>query len=159
MKLYKEREIIHYPTLKTMLMVEDVLRKADVMIDREELKRRLPMQIMHQTLNLILIYLEEKGMIIDSHKGILWVYNPSPKLKKLLKILERFKLFENKEIKVNLSEEADLIYQELNKIVGEEKRRGIDGSFHQTLLRSIIRTKDLLKQNPFVGNQMPKTDS
>ena len=29
-------------------------------------------------------YLEEKGMIIDSHKGILWVYNPSPKLKKAI---------------------------------------------------------------------------
>ena len=84
MEIYKDKEIIHYPTLKTMLMVEDVLRKADVMIDREELKRRLPLQVMHQTLNLILSYLEEKGMIIDSHKGILWIYNPSLKLKKAL---------------------------------------------------------------------------
>jgi hypothetical protein len=65
-------------------MVERVLKKADTMIDREELKRRLPAQIMHQTLNLILNYLEEKGMIIDSHKGILWIYNPSPKLKKAM---------------------------------------------------------------------------
>jgi len=84
MELYKDKEVIHYPTLKTMLMVEDVLKNADVIIDREELKRRLPLQIMHQTLNLILSYLEEKGMIIDSHKGILWVYNPSLKLKKTL---------------------------------------------------------------------------
>ena len=84
MEIYKDKEIIDYPTLKTMLMVEDVLRKADVMIDREELKRRLPLQVMHQTLNLILSYLEEKGMIIDSHKGILWIYNPSLKLKKAL---------------------------------------------------------------------------
>lgn len=84
MEIYKDKEIIHYPNLKTMLMVEDVLRKADVIIDREELKRRLPMQIMHQTLNLILAYLEEKGMIIDSHKGILWIYNPNIKLKKAL---------------------------------------------------------------------------
>lgn len=36
---------------------------------------------MHQTLNVILEYLEEKGMIIDGHKGILWTYNESPKLK------------------------------------------------------------------------------
>lgn len=84
MQLLKKSQIIHYPTLKTILAVEDILKNADIMIDREELKRRLPVKIMHQTLNLILAYLEEKGMIIDSHKGILWVHNPSPKLKKAL---------------------------------------------------------------------------
>ncbi len=84
MEIYKDKEIIHYPSLKTMLMVEKILKGADSMIDREELKRRLPVKIMHQTLNVILGYLEEKGMIIDSHKGILWIYNPSPKLKKAL---------------------------------------------------------------------------
>jgi len=73
MEIYNDQEIIHYPSLRTMLMVERILREADKMIDREELKRRLPSKIMHQTLNLILKYLEEKGMIIDSHKGILWI--------------------------------------------------------------------------------------
>lgn len=84
MEIYINKEIIHYPSLRTMLMVEKALKNADSMIDREELKRRLPNKIMHQTLNLILKYLEEKGMIIDSHKGILWIYNPSPKLKKAI---------------------------------------------------------------------------
>jgi hypothetical protein len=84
MDLYSNKEIIHYPTLKTMLMVEKILKDADMIMDREELKRRLPVKIMHQTLNLILKYLEEKGLIIDSHKGILWVYNPSPKLRKAM---------------------------------------------------------------------------
>ena len=65
-------------------MIEKVLKKADMMMGREELKRRLPAKVMHQTLNLILKYLEEKGMIIDSHKGILWIYNPSPKLRKAI---------------------------------------------------------------------------
>jgi hypothetical protein len=82
METYKEA--IHYPTLKTMLMVEKILKEADTTIDREELKRRLPMQIMHQTLNVILKYLENRGMIIDGHKGILWIYNPNPKLKKAI---------------------------------------------------------------------------
>ncbi|MEK6941035.1 MAG: hypothetical protein AABW49_03995 [Nanoarchaeota archaeon] len=77
-------QIIHYPSLKTMLMVEKVLKTADVMISREELKRRLPNKIMHQTLNLILEYMEGRGLIIDSHKGILWIYNPSPKLKRAI---------------------------------------------------------------------------
>ena len=83
MEIYK-KQTIHYPNLKTMLMIEKTLRKADTMISREELKRRLPVGIMHQTLNLILDYLEKRGMIIDSRKGILWIYNPSPKLKKAI---------------------------------------------------------------------------
>ncbi len=84
MNLYNEKEILHYPTLKTMLMVERILKEAESTIDREEIKRRLPVQIMHQTLNLILTYLEEKGLIVDSHKGVLWIYNPSPKLKRAI---------------------------------------------------------------------------
>ena len=82
MKLYNN--IIHYPTLKTLLMVERVLRNAETTIDREELKRRLPVKIMHQTLNVILKYLEDKGLILDGHKGVLWIYNPSPKLRKAI---------------------------------------------------------------------------
>ena len=74
----------HFPSLRTVLMIEKILKNAETMITREELKRRLPKKIMHQTLNLILEYLEEKGMIIDTHKGILWIYNPSPKLKRAI---------------------------------------------------------------------------
>ena len=77
-------QIIHYPSLKTMLMVEKVLKNADTILGREEIKRRLPNKIMHQTLNLILNYMENRGLIIDSHKGILWIYNPSPKLKRAI---------------------------------------------------------------------------
>tara|TARA_Y100000034_G_scaffold1610_1_gene2034 strand:+ start:947 stop:1321 length:375 start_codon:yes stop_codon:yes gene_type:complete len=65
-------------------------------------------------------------------------------------------MFENKDIKVILSEEADEEYQELNEVVGEEKKKGIESSFNQTLLRSINKIKDLLKKNPFAGNQIPK---
>jgi Txe/YoeB family toxin of Txe-Axe toxin-antitoxin module len=65
-------------------------------------------------------------------------------------------MFKGKEVIVKLADEADKVYQELNKIVGEEKLKGIDSSFHQTLLRSINRVRDLLKQNPFAGDQVPK---
>lgn len=84
MQIYKNKEIIHYPTLKTMLMIEKVLKNAETVIGREELKRRLPVKVMHQTLNLILSYLEDKNMIVDGHKGILWIYNPSPKMRKAI---------------------------------------------------------------------------
>ena len=76
-----EQKVIHYPSLKTVLMVEKILRESDLAISRAELKRRLPKEIMHQTLNLILEFLEERGMIVDTHKGIVWIYNPSPKIK------------------------------------------------------------------------------
>jgi hypothetical protein len=65
-------------------------------------------------------------------------------------------MFQGKDVIVKLSEEANEVFEELNKIVGEEKQRGIEGSFHQTLLRSIIRVRDLLKENPFAGDQVPK---
>jgi hypothetical protein len=78
-------QIIHYPSLKTMLMVEKILRNAETMINREEIKRRIPNKIMHQTLNIILKYFENRGLIIDGDKGILWIYNPSKKLKDAIK--------------------------------------------------------------------------
>lgn len=65
-------------------------------------------------------------------------------------------MFQRKEIIVKLSEEANEVFEELNKITGAEKQKGIESSFHQTLLRSILRARDLLKQNPFAGDQVPK---
>ncbi len=77
--------ILHSPNLRTVLMVEKVLKNSDVAISREEIKRKLPVQIMHQTLNAILSYFEDHGMIIDSHKGVIWTYNPSPKLDRIIR--------------------------------------------------------------------------
>lgn len=78
-------EIIHYPNLKTVLMVENVLKKANNLMTREQLKQKLPTKTMHQTLNVILKYLEDSGKILDGRKGILWIYTPSPKLDKAIK--------------------------------------------------------------------------
>ena len=66
-------------------MVEGVLQKADLAISKNELLRRLPKQTMRQTLNVILDYLEERGLIMIGERGVLWVYNENPKMKKLLK--------------------------------------------------------------------------
>mgnify|MGYP001580713460 CR=1 FL=1 len=85
MEIYNEKNIIHYPSLRTMLMVERVLREADTMIDREELKRRLPAKIMHQTLKIILEYLFRSGKIIYGPKGIQWIYSEPEHLKKMMK--------------------------------------------------------------------------
>lgn len=65
-------------------------------------------------------------------------------------------MYKGKEVIIKLSDEADEVYEELKRIVNEEKNEGIKSSFHQTLLRSIERVRDLLKKNPFVGDQVPK---
>ena len=77
--------ILHYPTLKTVLLVEDVLSKSEAVISRNELKRRLPVKIMHQTLNVILEYLENSNKIYIGKKGISWLQQDNPKLKAMLK--------------------------------------------------------------------------
>jgi hypothetical protein len=78
----QKMEIIHYPNLKTVLMVEQILKKSNTLLTREQLKSKLPTKVMHQTLNIILKYLEDGGKILDGRKGILWIHNPSSKLDK-----------------------------------------------------------------------------
>jgi len=65
-------------------------------------------------------------------------------------------MFNNRDIKIILSEMAREEYKKLNKIVYNEKKEKVTSSFHQTLLRSINRIKELLKLNPFAGNQIQK---
>ena len=77
--------ILHYPRLDTVLMVEEVLKNANTAISKSELMRRLPKQVMRQTLLVILGYLEKRGMIMIGKKGLLWIYNPSPKLDKAIR--------------------------------------------------------------------------
>jgi len=79
------QQVLHYPRLDTVLMVENTLQNADLAISKNELLRRLPKQMMRQTLNVILEYLEDRGLIMIGEKGVLWIYNESPKIKKLLK--------------------------------------------------------------------------
>ena len=78
-------QILHYPNLRTVLIIEKTIQEADTIVSKSELKRMLPTQIMHQTLNLILEYLEDSGKIMVGPKGITWIYNDNPKLKALLK--------------------------------------------------------------------------
>jgi hypothetical protein len=76
--------IHHWPTLKTVLMVEKAIKDADEPLSMEELKRRLRTKVMDQTLRLILAYLEDKGSVLIGEKGIVWIENRSPKFLKLI---------------------------------------------------------------------------
>lgn len=81
----QQTQIIHYPSLKTVLMVEEAIKNSNTLLTREGLKRKLKKQVMHQTLNIILEYLEKSGKILDGHKGIAWTQSNSPYLKRALR--------------------------------------------------------------------------
>jgi hypothetical protein len=76
---------IHWPTLNTVMMVEDALRKMnESVISIAELKRILPRQVNHITLMVILEYLERSNKIVATLKGITWIENRNPNLKKAI---------------------------------------------------------------------------
>jgi len=75
----------HSPTLNTVLMVESTLKNMDEsVITIAELKRKLPRQINHNTLKLILEYLEESNKIAVSIRGITWIHNTNESLRKAI---------------------------------------------------------------------------
>jgi len=84
-KLITKQKLEHSPTLNTVLMVENVLKNMDEsVITIAELKRKLPKQINHKTLMIILSYLEESNKIAVSLKGISWIHNTNPNLRKAI---------------------------------------------------------------------------
>ncbi|MFH1442569.1 MAG: hypothetical protein ABIG96_00895 [Candidatus Micrarchaeota archaeon] len=78
-----QMQIMHSPTLNTVLMVEKVLKEAGQLVKVAELKRRLPKKVMHSTILQILDYLQESGKIFVSAKGLLWIYRSPSELEKL----------------------------------------------------------------------------
>jgi hypothetical protein len=76
---------VHWPTLNTVIMVEDTLKKMnESIISIAELKRNLPRQVNHITLMVILEYLEKSNKIAVTLKGITWIENNNPNLKKAI---------------------------------------------------------------------------
>jgi len=63
----------HSPTLNTVRMVEETLKNADRFITISELKRKLPKQVNHNTLKIILEYLERNNKIDVSLNGIAYM--------------------------------------------------------------------------------------
>ena len=85
-ELIERKKLEHSPTLNTVFMVEETLKNMDEsVITVAELKRRLPKQINHNTLKLILEYLEESNKIAVTMKGITWIHNTNPRLRKAIK--------------------------------------------------------------------------
>ena len=75
----------HSPTLKTILMVEHVLKNAGQLMSIVEIKHALPRKVMHNTLLQVLDYLQLSGKIIIGTKGVLWSFTEQKELEMLKK--------------------------------------------------------------------------
>ncbi|MCX6777654.1 MAG: hypothetical protein NT157_02105 [Candidatus Micrarchaeota archaeon] len=75
---FKTRNILRYPRLDTVLMVEEAIRRASEYPTKAELMRNLRSRVMYQTFNLILDYLEYSGKIHIGRDGrIVWIWDPA----------------------------------------------------------------------------------
>lgn len=84
-QIIKGKKDIHWPTLNTVMMVEDTLKKInESIVTIAELKRKLPRQVNHNTLMIILEYLERNNKIAVTLKGITWISNSNKNIRKAI---------------------------------------------------------------------------
>ena len=77
--------IFHSPTLESVLMVEETIRKHSQECGKYQLWKKLPKKMMYQTFQVILDYLVQSGKIIIDKEGcIIWTFNPE-RIKKLIR--------------------------------------------------------------------------
>lgn len=86
---------IRIPTLTNVWMVERTLKKLKKVENLKELKKHLQNQIQHQTLNLILDYLDYSKKIQRTSNGVEWIFNEDisqeGNIKNLSKLLSKNK--------------------------------------------------------------------
>ncbi|MBT3583248.1 hypothetical protein HN924_00475 [Candidatus Woesearchaeota archaeon] len=81
----KQSTILHSPTLESVRMVEESIRKYSQEFGKYQLWKKLPKKMMYQTYLIILDYLQESGKIMIDEEGIvIWTYNPK-RVKQLIK--------------------------------------------------------------------------
>lgn len=74
----KSKEILRYPRLDTVLMVEETAQEHSGECGKYQLWNKLPKKMMYQTFTVILNYLVKSGKIlITKDEKVLWIWNPS----------------------------------------------------------------------------------
>lgn len=80
--IIEKKNFAHWPNLNTVMMVEDTLKKINESVfSVADIKRNLPKQVNHNTLLVILRYLEKSNKIAISVDGISWLENNNTKLR------------------------------------------------------------------------------
>lgn len=81
----EKTDLLHYPRLDTVMMVEEAIRNAKEYPSKRQLWLSLKKKVMYQTFNVIIEYLEESNkIIIDKDGTVVWIWD-SDGVKKLLK--------------------------------------------------------------------------
>ncbi|PIN98447.1 MAG: hypothetical protein COT90_04390 [Candidatus Diapherotrites archaeon CG10_big_fil_rev_8_21_14_0_10_31_34] len=72
-----KKEVMRFPRLDTLLMIEETIRKAKGDLTVREIWKKLPKKAMWQTYLAALDYLEYSGKIfIEEDKHIIWIWDP-----------------------------------------------------------------------------------
>ena len=72
-----QKNILHYPQLDTILMVEEFIRDNPGEYKKKSLWQHLPRKMLYQTYCVIFDYLLESGKIaVDREGHICWIWNP-----------------------------------------------------------------------------------
>lgn len=72
-----KREVMRFPRLDTVLMIEDSVRNAKGDLTVREIWMRLPKKVMWQTYLTTLDYLEHSGKIyIGEDRHVIWIWAP-----------------------------------------------------------------------------------
>lgn len=73
----KRENILRYPRLDTVLMVEDFIKKNDGEFKKRKLWESLPKKMMYQTFCVVIDYLLYSNKIsIDAQGKVGWIYYP-----------------------------------------------------------------------------------
>lgn len=75
-QLIRKKGQLHSPTLDTVLMVEDTIKNSKEVVSVAEIKRRLPRKVNHNTLKVVLSYLQRSGKIEFTPDGVVWIFVP-----------------------------------------------------------------------------------
>ena len=75
--LMEREDILRYPRLDTVLMVEEFIKGNDVEFKKRKLWESLPKKMMYQTFCVVIDYLfHSRKISIDSEGKIGWIYYP-----------------------------------------------------------------------------------
>ena len=77
-------QILHSPTLETVQMVEETIKKSKHVISVADIKRKLPRKVNHNTLKVILRYLQTSGKIEFTPDGVVWIFMPKEDIAAIL---------------------------------------------------------------------------
>ena len=82
--LLARKSALHSPTLDTVQMVEEAIKSAKEVLTIAELKRRLPKKVNHNTVKVVLAYLQKSGKIEFTPDGVVWIFMPREDVERVL---------------------------------------------------------------------------